>query len=257
MSTGPPIVYFHGMPGSPRELALFGGAGMVGQPTGRVFAPDRTAGGCGSSAGLDALAADIAARYPNGDIHLIAFSLGTRVALEVAVRLGPLVGAIDLVSPAAPLETGDYAGVAGAPVFALAARSPRLFALFVDAQSIAARRVPALLYRGLFASAGGTDRALAARPAFAATMRMVLTDCLAPGAAGYRAELRAFAAPWAPLLARIGQPITLWHGAADTWAPSGMTEALHARLPNVVAVHRFDGLGHYATLEVALRALCR
>lgn len=171
------------------------------------------------------------------------------------MRLGSKVASIDLVSPAAPLETGDYRDMAGRQVFEMARTSPRLFSTAVAAQAIAARYAPTLLYRLLFASAKGADRALAREPRFRATMMLCLRDCFAGGATGYRAELLSFVAPWAAMLANVRQPVTLWDGTSDSWAPIAMTNALAARLPNVVAINRLPERSHFSTLHVALDAL--
>ena len=244
-----PIIYFHGMPGSPRELDLFGGRAA----TGEVYTPDRNSRSRGLTPDyLDAVAATVRARYPVGRVRIISFSLGILPALQVAARLGPLVASIDLVSPAAPWKAGEYPDTAGRTVFKLAARSPRLFSRLAGLEALAARHAGAWLYSVLFATARGADRELARRRHFRATMMKVLTDCFANDAIGYRAEILDYVTSWTSVLARVEQPVTLWHGSADNWAPVEMTAALQTALPNVADVRRFPELSHYSTLEVAL-----
>lgn len=246
-----PIIYFHGMPGSPRELNLFG----TWATTEDVYAPDRNSRSYSlTSDYLDALAATVRTRHPVGQVRIISFSLGTVPALQVAARLGPLVACIDLVSPAAPWNTGEYPDTAGGAVFKLAKRAPRLFSRLVGLQALAARYAGAGLYSGLFATAQGADRELARQRHFRATMIKVLTDCFANNAIGYRAEILDYVMPWAGVLAQVEQPVTFWHGTADNWAPVEMTAALQIALPNVADVRRFPGLSHYSTLEAVLGA---
>lgn len=247
-----PIVYFHGSPGSPRELALFGrGALNAG-----VFAPDRTHWLQHSEVdNFDRLAADIRIFSCGTPVHLVAFSLGVRPALLIAARLREEVGAIDLISPAAPADGGDYRGMAGHRVFDLAARSPYAFALLTALQGTAARFASEFLYRQLFTTAQGGDRELAIQPTFRTMMYKVLADSLTHGASGYRADVLGYVAPWGDMLATVTQPTTLWHGDADNWAPPAMSELLAARLANVTRVHRLTGLSHYSTLAVALDGL--
>jgi pimeloyl-ACP methyl ester carboxylesterase len=239
------VVYFHGIPGSPEELALCGAADGI-------YAPDRAAfrSDLDSTACFDALAADIVARFAEQPLSLIGFSLGSRAALEIAARLGDQVVQIDLVAPAAPLETGDYLdGMAGKPVFALARRSALLFRAFTALQSLLVKLAPRWFCRQLFASAQGADKPLAAQPAFRETIAHIVRHSLQHGAANYRRELLGFVQPWSALLPQIRQPVHLWHGDADNWAPPAMSAALLAALPNAVMEKVEGPLSHYSTLQ--------
>jgi Predicted hydrolase of the alpha/beta-hydrolase fold len=125
----PATLYFHGLPGSAAELEGFG-----------PEIAQRAAGFHVAARGGDfaRLAEAIAARFPNGPLHLVGFSLGAAAALRVAPLLGERVRQIDLVSPAAPLQLGDFlGGMAGAPVFraALAGHWPLAALTFAQAQS--------------------------------------------------------------------------------------------------------------------------
>lgn len=244
-----PIIYFHGMPGSPRELDLFG----TRAPNVEIFAPDRNRRSHSLTPDyLDALAATIRTRHPAGQMRFMAFSLGTLPAVQVAARLGPRVAGIDLVSPAAPWDAGRYPDTAGRAVFNLAERAPRLFSHLVGWQALAARHAGGRLYTSLFATARGADRELVRQSHFRVTMMDVLTDCFAGNAPGYRAEIADYVTPWVGALADVAQPVTLWHGDADNWAPAAMATALQTALPDVAGIHRFPGLSHYTTLAAAM-----
>ena len=132
------LVYFHGIPGSALELSL---VADFQPPDTQVFAPDR----CADSPDLDfqaycdVLAARIIWMFPSDPIDLVGFSLGARLAIELGIRLGDRIGAVDLIAPAAPPECGvALADMAGGAVFRLARDAPRRFASVSDA------RVPAL-----------------------------------------------------------------------------------------------------------------
>lgn len=240
-------IYFHGVPGNPRELTLFGAPMPPGW-----FAPNRArlhpgrdfAGHC------DALAVTVRELAGGAPVRLAGFSLGGFIALEVAHRLPDLPLTIDLVSAAAPLQTGDFLErMAGKPVFASAARSPALFGAMAAGQALAARVAPARLASALFGSAQGADRALAQDPAFRAGMAEILREGLGHGRTNYAREIGAYVRDWSTILPAIHHHVTLWHGAEDNWAPPGMAEALADRLPNVAALHRLPGLSHYSTLR--------
>lgn len=239
-------LYFHGLPGSAAELAGFGpeiaarAAGFHVPVRGGDFAH---------------LAQQIAAQFPQGPLRLVGFSLGAAAGLRVAPHLGERVTAIDLVSPAVPLQLGDFLpGMAGAPVFraALAGRLP--FAALTFAQAQAARIAPQKMAAALMATAKGEDRALAADPRFIAALAQSLRHSLLGSRAAYTAEIRAYVADWRADLARVHQPVSIWQGSEDDWTPSAMAEALAAALPSRPQVTMLDGLSHFSTLRHYLAA---
>jgi pimeloyl-ACP methyl ester carboxylesterase len=186
-------------------------------------------------------------------LTLIGFSLGARIALEIAVRLPGQVREVVLISAAGPLECGDFLPhMAGRAVFRTAQRSPRLFQSLTATQSILSRSAPNLLFKALFANAQGADRMLASDAHFRRTVQTMIAASLQSGATGYRREVLAYVAPWADLLPRVRAPVTIWHGTADNWSPPAMADALAARLPHVAAVHKLPGLSHYSTLAAAI-----
>ena len=188
--------YFHGAPGAPAELALFGPA-----PRG-LFAPDRFVERPELSFGryLDLLASELDQRFPVGKIRLIGFSAGARVALEVAHRLGARIDRIDLIAPAAPLQSGDFmAKMQGRAVFRLARHAPGLFPAVTWLQGRLGAVAPDRLYRMVFANAAGEDALLAADPAFRSAITDVMRRCLGPAARGYAREIIDFVRPWAGL----------------------------------------------------------
>lgn len=253
MLGAPVTIYFHGVPGGPRELTLFGAPVPDGW-----HAPDRSGlhPRLDFAEHCDALADEVRALAGGAPIRLAGFSLGAFIVLQVAHRLPDLRLTIDLISAAAPLQTGDYLDhMAGKPVFATATRSPALFGAMAAGQALAARLAPTRLAAALFASAQGEDRALAGNAAFHGTMAMILLNGLGHGRTNYVREIAAYVRDWATILPDIRHPVTLWHGAEDNWSPPAMVEVLAKRLPNVVALHRMPGLSHYSTLRAYLDAL--
>lgn len=246
------IIYLHGVPGSPAELALARTA------TPGWFAPDRNDPDLGASLDdrLAELARRIGALHPDAGLHLVGFSLGAMIALRLAPLLGTRVSRIDLISAAAPLEGGNFLPhMAGRAVFGLARRWPRLFALLAGGQSYLARIAPRWLARQLFATARGEDLALARSDAFVNGIAATLRDGLGRSSLGYRAEIAGYVEPWADKLALVGAPVTLWQGSADNWTPPEMAEYLAQSLPNLVAVHRLEGHSHFSALGEALARL--
>ena len=250
MLGAPVTIYFHGVPGGPRELTLFGAP-----VPGGWHVPDRARlhPGLAFGAHCDALADEVRALAGVAPIRLAGFSLGAFIALQVAHRLPDVPLTIDLISAAAPLQAGDYLdAMAGKPVFAMVSRSPALFGAMAAGQALAARLAPARLMAALFASAQGEDAVLAQEAAFRTGMAAILREGLGHGRANYTREIGAYVRDWSAILPAIHHPVTLWHGAEDNWSPPAMAEALAGRLSNVSALHRLPGLSHYSTLRLWL-----
>ena len=258
--TGTNFVYFHGQPGSPRELDL---AAQRPDPA-NLFAPDRGVDhtALGFDTYMDHLTDEILAKFPSGPLRMVGFSMGAFIAMDVSSRLsaralGRDVG-LDLISPPAPLDTGHYLPhMAGGAVFNLAANAPWAFNIMTRLQGRLAVSAPHLLFVLLFSSAAGADRDLASDQAFKARLQDLLAGSLQNGARGYRREILAYVRAGADQLARVTAPVTLWQGSADNWTPPAMAEALAAHLPNLHAFRRFPGLSHYSTLTAALLEIFR
>lgn len=234
--------YFHGMPGGSGEWAACAPAGLA------AFAPDRN-----SPVDAATLAAQVRECCTGGPLTLIGFSLGAPIALAVARELGERATHIHLVSPAAPLQLGDFLGqMAGGPLFRMAARSPRLFRAVARLESLIARAAPVFLFDRLFASAAGDDVALARDPAFRAGMAGVLRTGLGRDWQGFAVEVEAYVRDWRSDLSAVDAPVTIWQGEADNWTPPAMAEALAAALPGPVTLNRLPGCSHYSALRAAL-----
>lgn len=244
-------VYLHGNPGGPDELPLMGG-----EAVGSWFAPDRSTLPLEPEARLSALVVLIAEACGDEPFRLVGFSAGAHVALQVAARMPDTKLVLHLVSPAGPLETGDYLdAMAGGPVFRAAMKHPRLFSALVLAQSLSARAFPRLLMRMLFSTAQGGDKGLLNDARFTRRYQAVLQHCVITGRASYQAEIEAYVRPWAGLLAEVGHPVTIWQGSCDNWTPPEMAKAMARLLPNLEAFHLLEGQSHFSALRAALSAL--
>lgn len=252
--TGQPplVVYFHGAPGSPRELGLIVGAAKAHGVSPVCLLRAALAPTLKGSAYLDALAAEVRQRAAGRQVDVIGFSIGAFVALEVCARLGGQVRGIDLVSPAGPIETPEsLKDVAGAPVFRLARNAPPLFRLASLIQGLIARFRPATLFDMLFSGAAGDDKSLAEDSRFKTLIGLVLKDALGPGRAGYVRDLQAYVRPWSQDISRVRAPVRIWQGSMDNWAPPAMAERLRGLLPGTAVLQSLAGRSHYSTLIAA------
>ena len=195
-------------------------------------------------------------RFPNVSLRLIGFSAGARVALEIARRLGRRTSAIELVSPAAPLQLGEFLQrMEGRAVFALARDAPLVFPAVVWLQSLLAEALPRRVFRLVFAHPAGGDAALAASPAFEAAVTAILRRSLGSARRGYAREILDIVHPWTEILPQITAPVRLWQGDLDNWTPPDMAQALADALPGAPALILMPGLSNYSTLKEALRSL--
>lgn len=240
MTSAPaPLVYLHGLPGGPGEIAL-----VAARPD-HFFAPLVADG---------PLAPHLNRRFGHHRVALVGFSLGAFRALRFAAAHPDRIAALHLIAPAPPLDLGDFLGLmAGAPIFRLARDHPRLFRIVTALQSRLARWAPDGFARQIFAEAGGEDAQLAASPLFCRTWSALAHEAMR-GAAGkaYADEISAYVQPWASLLAGVSAPVTIYSGAADTWVPAMGVEALAAALPCPPKHICFPKGGHYSTLAAAL-----
>lgn len=228
-----PLLYFHGLPGSTREVDL-----SPARPPGLwVVAASQTE---------EALAGTA------GPVDLAAFSLGAPSALRTAARHPDRVRRVTLIAPAAPLDLVDVLDqMAGAPILRVARRGRLALRALTAAQRAMVWAAPGLVLDAMFRTADPTERSLLDDPAARSILIHGLRESLGPEAAAYRAALLAYVAPWAQLLPMVRMPVRVLVGEADTWAPPAMGRALAEALP-AGRLTALPGLGHYGTLIAAL-----
>jgi pimeloyl-ACP methyl ester carboxylesterase len=252
------VIYFHGAPGAPEEAQLFD---LEAQKNGlTVLCLDRFAinPSITGEAYYRLLAEEIAKKSGGQAVDFIGFSIGAFIALQTSGYMPNGVRSLHLVSAAAPLEAGDFLpAMAGQQVFRLAKAAPALFLLLSYWQSLIAWLAPKTLFRLLFASAAGADKALATDPEFQARITPVLRSCFLGRVRGYVRDVEAYVQPWSATLADIAAPTHLWHGDADNWSPPQMAHYLASAIPGAASTQSFNGLSHYSCLYRAVPEICR
>jgi pimeloyl-ACP methyl ester carboxylesterase len=251
------VIYFHGTPGAPEEC--------------RIFDPDSRKFGltfiCFDRFSVDSsitgesyyklLAGEISKIAAGKPVDVVGFSIGAFVALQTCRYLPHGVGNLHLVSSAAPLEAGDYLeAMAGKQVFQLAKTFPLLFILLSYWQGLIVWLSPKALFRLLFASAAGEDRALAADREFQSSITKVLRSCFMGRVRGYARDIGAYVRPWKTTLSAISVNTRIWHGAEDNWSPVAMAGYLESAIPGCTQVKLYDGLSHYSCLYRAAPEIC-
>ena len=228
-------VYIHGLPGSPRELDLAGARDRF-----RAVSPF-----------ADSIT-DLA-ESPHA-LDLNAFSLGAFAALRFAAEHPAKVAFLTLISPAAPLELGDFLpDMTGGVVFRSAKLSPVQFRALSAVQALAVRADPARALDPMFGSSTPTERALAHAPDTRAVFEDGLRHTFLHHRRAYTDTVLQYVRPWADTLQHVRAPVRIVAGKDDTWTPPAMVEALAEALPSRPAVEWVKGAGHYGALVAHLR----
>lgn len=239
------IYFCHGLPGSVSDMELLSRA----NPDLTMTAIDFLVTPLDNPDAVMAALLDGEANIEPGSLKLVGFSLGSMAALRIAAMMPDLVGRLTLISPAAPLQMGNFLpSMDGRHVFSLAARYPKSFAALTGLQAILARYAPDVLTKLMFAGACPSDRAILTDPDLRSVLRAGLADALHINRKSYMAYIKDYVTDWGDVLTRISSPVDLWHGNADTWAPVQMSYALQERLGKSCVLHEIERGGHYSTL---------
>jgi pimeloyl-ACP methyl ester carboxylesterase len=120
-------------------------------------------------------------------VTIAGFSLGAMSAALIAAERSHLVGKLVLISPAAPLELGDFLPcMAGRPVFEAAQAGGGALRLFTAAQASLLALAPRLAVKAMFRRSPDADRRLLASPQFIDTLVAGLRTCLWAQQEAYR-----------------------------------------------------------------------
>lgn len=253
------VIYFHGAPGAPEECAIFD---FYAKEQGLTFICfDRFSGdySIAGEAYYQLLAQEISKQAAGKQVDVVGFSIGAFIALQTCRYLGSgVVRNLHLISAAAPLDAGVFLeAMAGKQVFQLAKTCPVLFVLLSYWQGLLALLFPNALFRLLFASAAGGDKALSVDHEFQSSITKVLRSCFIGRVQGYVRDIRAYVLSWKDTLSGIGVNTHIWHGTEDNWSPVSMAEYLQSAIPGCTSIEIFNGLSHYSCLYRAAPEICR
>ena len=236
---GPPVLYFHGFPGSRLEARVAADAATrlgvrllavdrpgFGQST---FQPGRTVADW--AADVAALADQLAlARF-----SIVGVSGGGPYALACAARLSDRLAHVALVCPLGPLDARDRrAGMLAQDrvMLALATLAPPLARGVVHLLAHWMRQDADRYVKFMMAGMVAPDRELFADPGYRALVMASTAEALREGGTGAAWELTLIARPWDFRLEDVRMPVTLWQGLVDQILPAAMARRLAAALPS-------------------------
>lgn len=248
--TGPPVLYFHGYPGSRLEARVAGAAaGRLGL---RLLAVDRP--GFGESTfrhgrRIGDWPADIAAvadALGLGRFSIVGVSGGAPYALACAASLSERLDRVALLCPLGPL--GVVGGTTGMILqdrllLALALHAPPIGRAVVYPIADGMRRSPDRCLKFMMTGLQAPDRDLFADPDYRSLMMRSMMEAVRQGGRGAAWELTLIARPWDFRLEDVHMRVSLWQGLADQILPPRMARGLAAALPACDARY-FPGEGH-------------
>jgi pimeloyl-ACP methyl ester carboxylesterase len=235
---GPPVLYFHGYPGSRLEARV--AAAAAARLGLRLLAVDRP--GFGQSTfqagrSISGWATDVgvlADQLALGRFSVVGVSGGAPYALACAARLPDRLTRVALVCPLGPLDVaGGRAGMLAQDrlMLALAAHAAPLARGVVHLLTRWMGRGPDRYLEFMLAGMVSPDRDLFADPGYRALMMDSTAEALRQGGRGAAWELTLIARPWDFRLQDVRMPISLWQGMADQILPAPMARRLAAALP--------------------------
>lgn len=242
---GPPVVLFHGTPGSRLLGELF--ARPARERGLRLLVPDRPGYGH-SPAWPDRTLSDGAAiaravldEVGASRAGVVGFSGGGAQALAAAADCGDRITAVDLVSTATPPSLRETTPGVQRLLDGLARHAPTALRALLRGGAWAAERRPSLVLSTLTADPGAIpDRE-------AAAVARDFVEGIGPARSGFVTETRLLGSEWGVSLDAPSVPIRLSHGVADDNVPIAGARRLADRLPDAT-LSPFETGDHLTTL---------
>lgn len=254
---GPPIIHFHGTPGSRLELAV--AQDTVSAAGARMFTFDRPGYGAATQVpfGLESvgrMALRVADLLGINRFRTTGFSGGGPFALATAAVGGSRVEAVGVISGAGPfqlvpgaldnLSEGDTAAEK-----LIAADRQAAAAAFVDALSLdEVDLVGALvsedaLYKTFEPLLSDSDRLLWSDPSNSKAILAEMREALRQGPWGYAWDNVAWIGAWDIDPTSVPCPVLLWYGTEDRMAPEPNARWLEQNIPSA-KLRMYEGEGH-------------
>jgi pimeloyl-ACP methyl ester carboxylesterase len=250
-STGYPVFYFHGLPGSRVEAES---ADAAARELGvRIIAVDRfgygdsrSADGFGFFKFSDALA-QLAQALKLNTFSLLGFSGGVPYALACAFNLGKQIDKIAIVaSPAefsTPVMKAHY-NPQSIPLFELAAADTELARQQIEplAQS------PEATLQYMLSNISTDDQRLFSQARYHDSYAKNMTVALNQGAEGTVCDLNQLGLPWPFDVRALRLPVSIWHGEEDPICGAAIADYLADTISGS-CLHILHGKGHFFLFE--------
>ena len=254
---GPPVVYFHGNPGSRLEVDLPASRRAAEQLRIRLLAPDRP------GMGLSSFRTFTLREYPQLIGHfadtlglerfvVIGLSGGGKYACACAWGLHDRVSQVALVSSTCPPDLPGAKATWNREaklMYPLAARAPWLVRMVFAKFARDARR-DAESFLSMLDNLGRTDREVLGREEFRQALSRSVAEAFRQGGRGVAHDNTLEARSWNVPLDQIQVPIQIWHGEDDHIVPPQASRIFAEALPGATT-HIVPGAGHFMIADHA------
>jgi pimeloyl-ACP methyl ester carboxylesterase len=250
-STGYPVFYFHGLPGSCVEAES---ADAAARDLGvRIIAVDRfgygdshSADGFGFFNFSDALS-EIVHALNLGRYSLLGFSGGGPYALACATRLGEHIDKIAIASSPAAFSTTvmqAHYNPQSRPLFELAAVDIEL----ARQQLAPLAQSPQAALQYMLSNISTDDQRLFNQSQYHDSYAKSMTGALNQGTEGTVFDLNLLGLPWPFDIHAMRVPVSIWHGEEDPICGIAIADYLADTIPGA-RLHKLPGKGHFFLFE--------
>lgn len=251
---GPPVLYFHGYPGSRLEGRLAGDA--ANRLRLRLLAPDRPGVGGSSYQHRRTLGAwpgdviQLAEHFGLQRFAIVGASGGGPYALACAARIPERLSGVALLGALGPVTGMRLPPGMVTPnrlVLALARQAPPLARMTVGVAAYLVSRHLERFLSHMIASAPPADREVLAESGYRALIGASMAEALRQGGRGLARELHLLARPWDFSLKEVNIPVQIWQGLDDNIVPPEFAWRLAEALP-LSDTHYLSGEGHLSLI---------
>lgn len=260
-TSGRPVFYCHGFPGSRLEVLL---ADRIAAQKGiRLIGVDRPGYGLSDDRPGRSLrdwaddVAELADRLGIERFSILGVSGGGPYAVACACRLRDRLLAVGIACGLAPITArGILRGMTGFNRFGLrlAAAAPRLVKpLFFPVAALLKHR-PQRVLSSIAHRAGQPDRWVLSRPEVREIMCLSYREAMRVGLSGAVRDVVLYSRSWGLNLTEITVPVNLWHGEKDHIVPPAMGRWLAVNIPGCQA-RFYPEEGHFSLITNRMDAI--
>ena len=252
---GKPVLHFHGMPSSCREVTQAAYDQAAGSLGARILAIDRPGYGFSDFRRFKIVDwPDIISGFADGleleKFAVMGISSGPKYAAACAWKLPGRVSAAALVSANAPVQAPEVAQAMASQdrlLYSLARYAPGALRLLLGSIARNARKDPRSIL-SLFSELCAADQALLDAPGGLQWLSEMVLGAFQQGTRGVAWDWGLEARPWGFPLEDIRVPVHVWHGESDTLVPLANGQYLAKAIPDCQA-HFVAGEGHMSLLS--------
>lgn len=232
---GTPVFYFHGHPGSRRDVEFVDPDDVAGDLGCHLIAIERPGYGLSSEQPGRSLGdwsqdvAEVADALGIEQFAVVGYSGGGPYALACAAALSDRVSRVAVVAGVGP---ADAPGQKNSPGWIYSRVSGRLSSGLMRATAIAAKVTPDRLALSVARIALPTaDRKALADARVGEGLVATWREAFRSGHVGAVQDAAIYAVPWGFSLADVSVPVVLWHGTDDVNVPVSVGEFVGSAIP--------------------------